>query len=140
MSSPLEKFYIKNLIEKGERGLPSIFRADSREISNPKKTADHFFKYFTNIGPNLASKIPEKELCDFSDTPPKLVNSIFLDDANEQESIEICSTCCSGIAVGYDNIDMTLIKESIDIIILTLICILNLSITSGMVPKQANIA
>ena len=49
------------LIEKGERGLPSIFRADSREISNPKKTADHFRKYFTNIGPNLASKIPVSE-------------------------------------------------------------------------------
>ena len=31
--------------------------------------------------------------------------------------IEICGTCCSGTAVGYDNISMNLIKESIDIII-----------------------
>ena len=46
-----------------------------------------------------------------------IVNSIFLDAANEQEIIEICGNCCSGPAVGYDNISMNLIKESIDIII-----------------------
>ena len=69
-----------------------------------------------------------------------IVNSIFLDAANEQEIIEICGTCCSGTAVGYDNISMNLIKESIDIIISPLTCIINLSITSGIVPKQLKIA
>ena len=34
--------------------------------------------------------------------PPKLVNSIFLDAANEQEIIELCSTYRSGTAVGYE--------------------------------------
>ena len=140
MSRPLEKLYMKYLIEKGEGGLPSILKADSREISNPKKTADHFCKYFTNIGPNLVSKIPVSEKSHNSFSPPKLVNSIFLHDANEQESIEICSTCCSGIAVGYDNIAMNLIEESVDMIMLPLTCKINLSITSGTVPKQVNIA
>ena len=92
MSRPLEKLYMKYLIEKGEGGLPSILKADSREISNPKKTADHFCKYFTNIGPNLASKIPVSEKSHNSFLPPKLVNSILLDAVNEQEIIEICST------------------------------------------------
>ena len=77
---------------KGKRGLPSIFRADSREISNPKEIANFFCKYFTNIGPNLASKIPVSEKSHNSFLPPKLVNSIFLDAVNEQEIIEICST------------------------------------------------
>ena len=35
---------------------------------------------------------------------------------------------------------MNLIKESIDIIILPLTCIINLNITSGIVPKQLKIA
>ena len=52
----------------------------------------------------------------------------------------ICSTCRSGTAVGYDNISINLIKESIDIIISPLTCIINLSITSGIVPKQLKIA
>ena len=34
---------------KGKRGLPSIFRADSREIFIPKEIANLFCKYFTNI-------------------------------------------------------------------------------------------
>ena len=77
---------------KGKRGLPSIFRADSREISNAKEIANFFCKYFTNIGPNLASKIPVSEKSHNSFLPPKLVNSILLDAVNEQEIIEICST------------------------------------------------
>ena len=31
---------------KGKRGLPSIFRADSREISNPNEIADLFCKHW----------------------------------------------------------------------------------------------
>ena len=77
---------------KGKRGLPSIFRADSREISNAKEIATFFCKYFTNIGPNLASKIPVSKKAHNSFLPPKLVNSILLDAVNEQEIIEICST------------------------------------------------
>ena len=100
--------------KKWKRGLPSIFSADSREISNPKEKANLFCKYFTNIGPSLASKIPVSEKSHNSFLPPKLVNSIFLDAVNEQEIIEICSTCRSGTAVGYDNISMNLFKEPID--------------------------
>ena len=54
--------------------------------------ANFFCKYFTNIGPNLASKIPVSEKSHKSFLPPRLVNSIFLDAVNEQEIIEICST------------------------------------------------
>ena len=39
-------------------GLPSVFTANSHEISDPKEIAYLFCKYFTNIGPNLASKTP----------------------------------------------------------------------------------
>ena len=34
--------------------LPSTFKIDNREISNPKEIANRFCEYFTNIGPNLA--------------------------------------------------------------------------------------
>ena len=86
------------------------------------------------------SKIPVSEKSHSSFLPPKQVNSIFLDAVNEQEIIEICTTCRSGTAVGYDDISMDLIKESIDTIISPLTCIINLSITSGIVLKQLKIA
>ena len=35
-----------------------VFITESEEISDPQKIADYFCKYFSNIGPTLASKIP----------------------------------------------------------------------------------
>ena len=46
----------------------------------------------------------------------------------------------SGTAVGNDNISMNLIKETINLVISPLASIINLSITSGIVPKQLKIA
>ena len=68
--------------------------------------------------------------------PLKLANSLFLETANEQEIVEICNNCRSGTAVGYDNISMNLIKETINLAISPLTSIINLSITSAIVPKQ----
>ena len=105
---------LNETLNRNKRGLPSIFGGDSQEISCPKEMAKLFYKYFTNIGPNLASKIPVSEKSHNSFLPLKLVNSIFLDAVNEQEIIEICSTCRSGTAVGHDNISVNLIKKTID--------------------------
>ena len=126
--------------DRGKRGLPSIFRTDSQEISDPIEIANQFCKYFTNIGPSLASKIPVSEKSHNSLLSPKLVNSSFLETANEQEIVEICNSCRSGTAVGNDNISMNLIKETVNLVISPLVSIINLSITSGIVPKQLKIA
>ena len=56
---------------------PSVFRVDSREISDPKEIANLFCKYFSNIGRNLASKIPASEKSLRSFLLPKLVNGIL---------------------------------------------------------------
>ena len=72
---------------KGKRGLPSVFRADSHDVSDPKEVANLFCKYFTNIGPNLASKIPASEKSHGFLLPSKLLNSIFLEVASEEESM-----------------------------------------------------
>ena len=121
---------------KGKSALPSAFKADSHEIADPKEIAN----LFCNIGPNLASKIPASEKSHSSFLPPKLVNSIFLEVASEEEIIEICGTCRSGSAVGHDNLSMNLIKDSIDKIIFPITSIFNLSVTSGIVPNQLKIA
>ena len=56
--------------DRGKRGLPSMFRTDSQEISDPIEIANQFCKYFTNIGPSLASKIPVSEKSRNSFYPP----------------------------------------------------------------------
>ena len=64
---------------------------DSHDISDPKEIANLFCKYFTNVGPNLASNIPASEKSHSSFLPPKLLNSIFLEVRSEEEIIEICA-------------------------------------------------
>ena len=101
-----EKLKLKILNRNREkRSLPSIFRAILKKFPIQRS------KYFCNIGPNLASKT-EKSHNSF--LPIKLINSIYLDAANEKEiaEIHVCSSCRSGAAVGNDNISMNLIKES----------------------------
>ena len=56
---------------------PYLGWVDSREISDPKEIANLFCKYFSNIGRNLASKIPGSEKSHRSFLLPKLVNTIL---------------------------------------------------------------
>ena len=90
-----------------KRSLPSIRRAILKKFLIQRGT------YFSKIGPNLVSKIPVSQKSHNSFLPRTLVNSIFLDAANEQEIIEMhsSSTCRAGTAVGKGNISMNLIKE-----------------------------
>ena len=65
---------------------------------------------------------------------------IFLEDVNQQEILEICTIFRSGKATGYDNISMSSIKDTIDLISSPLIHSISLSIRSGIVPHQLKIA
>lgn len=68
------------------------------------------------------------------------MNSLFFEDFSEQEVINLCSSLHSGTATGFDNVSMSLIKETITLIGSPLTHILNLSITSVMVPMELKIA
>ena len=54
---------LNEVINKKKRvsKLSSTFIFDNQEISCPFTIANHFCDYFTNIGPNLAKKIPEQQ-------------------------------------------------------------------------------
>ena len=56
------------------------------------------------------------------------MNSIFLEDVNQQEVVEICNTFRSGTATGYDTISMSSIKDAIDLISSPLMHLINLDI------------
>ena len=48
---------------------------------------------------NNVGKIPASEMSHSSFLPPKLLNSMFLEVASEEEILEKCGTCHSGTAV-----------------------------------------
>ena len=120
--------------------LPSIFKSNEEEICNPTHIASRFCEYFTNIGPNLAKSIPASDKSHRSFLNGGFINSFFLQLASEQEVNEIYSSFQSGTAPGYDSISMNVVKECFNLIWAPLMYIINLSLNSGVVPKEIKIA
>ena len=110
--------------------MPSSFESEGKTITDPMEIADKFCKYFTNIGPNLASAIRDVNSSFTSflgnvNHPP-----ITLKPTNPCELESICSMFASGKAPGYDNINisMRVIKHSFHLISAPLANIINLSL------------
>ena len=103
------------------------------------EVANRFCSYFSSIGPNLAKKI-QPPPCSHKDfLSGSFGESIFFSPTTEDEIITIAQSFASGKAAGYDNIPMSIIKESIEIISGPLAHIMNLSIAHGVVPDQMKI-
>ena len=51
---------INEVIDKSKRksSLPNTFNHGNKTLSDPLEIANQFCEYFTNVGPNLAKKIP----------------------------------------------------------------------------------
>ena len=69
-----------------------------------------------------------------------MVNSLYFNLVTDIEIKEIINNLRSGISSGYDKIDMWLVKDSNEFITRPLVHIMNLSISSGIVPDQLKIA
>ena len=105
------------------------------------EVADRFCKYFTNIGPNLASAIPTVNTSFRSFLDNNNNNTpITLKPTNSNELGNICSKFNSGKAAGYDNIPLHVVKHSFHLISASLVDIINLSLLKGIFPDKLKIA
>ena len=120
--------------------MPSFFKSNEEEIFNPIHIANRLCEYFTNIGPDLAKSIAASDKSHRSFLDGSFINSFFLQSASEQEVTEICSSFRSGTAPGYDCISMNVVQGSINLICAPLTYIINLSLNSGVVPREKKIA
>ena len=117
----------------------STFKIDGKDISDPLTIANKFCEYFSNIGPSLAKGITStsSHRAFLSGT---FVESIFLAPATKNEILTITNSFLSGKASGHDNLPMSVIKRSIDIISEPLTSIVNMSLAHGIVPDKMKIA
>ena len=102
--------------------------------------ANGFCDYFTNPDPSLAEKISTSNKPFSSFLKRDTLNSVFFPSTYQQEVLEICASLRSGSAAGFDNIHIDVVKQNIDVISKPLTPIINLSLSSGIVPKQLKIA
>ena len=102
--------------------------------------ADRFCEYFTNIVPNLSNSIDISSRCFNSYLTGNMVNSLYFNLVTDIAIKEIINNLRSGISPGYHMTPMWLVKDSNEFIIRPLVHIMNLSISSGIVPDQLKIA
>ena len=126
--------------KKRTNKLTSTFVSNDKEISSPNEVANHFCKYFTNIGINLAKDISNSTVSHRSYLSGNYVNSMSLELTTEEEIVEIINSLRSGTAAGYDNIPISALKNSVSLISEPIAHIINLSISSGIVPDLMKIA
>ena len=99
--------------KSSKQNLPIVFKSGNQELSDPAQIVEQFCRYFTNIGPSLGNNLPisEKSYCSF--LSGNFVNSLIFEEISQQEVINLCSSLHSGTATGFDNVPISLIKETI---------------------------
>ena len=118
---------------------PKWLVVNDLEFFNKKTIAENFNKFFSEIGPKLASKIPHS-LISFEhflhgDYPSLEEKPITDDELNE--ALQTLKTKKSS---GYDEISSDVIKHISPSVFELMRYIFNLSIQKGIFPDQLNIA
>ena len=125
---------------KSKTKLPSRFRHNNSEITDPTQIANNFCSYFSSIGQCLAEQIPVSSVSPKSFLRGNYIESIFLNPATNEEICEISKTFQSGKAPGHDGVQMTTVKQFISFISEPLTHVINLSLSTGIVPANMKIA
>ena len=108
-------------------------------LTDPTEVANSFNKFFSEIGPNLADKLPNPDY-----PPESYVKSINADfhfrTITESEVLKLLTTLKTSKATGHDRFPAKLLKDSADIIAKILTHIFNKSLLSGKFPDDLKIS
>ena len=110
------------------------------DINDPNLYANSFNSFFTNIGPELASKIncPNANFTDY--LSERNQESLFFNPTDPSEIINITRSLNSSKSYGCNRINMSLLKEIIDPFAMPLTHIFNHSLSKGVFPDLFKIA
>ena len=132
---------INQVLNKNKpRNNPDNLKLDNKEITNPAGIAQAFNSYFTNIGPELASKIScdNKHFTEYLSEPNQYTMCFIPTD--QHEILKIVKTLKSKKLTGHDGISTKLLKQIIRNITSPLEHIFNLSLSNGCCPDLLKLA
>ena len=119
----------------------NCIKTGTDEITDPAEMAHTFNSFFTNIGPDLASKVNNCNNSHFSQyLPESKQNAMFFISTHEHENLTIVKGLKAKKSSGYDGISTKLLKQIIPNIVLPLEHIFNLSLSTGCCPDLLKIA
>ena len=131
---------LKEVINKRKSGiLPQKFCIGGSMTSDPVVIANTFNKYFTNIGSDLAKKIPITNTNPLSYLNNSNSYSMYIEPVEKEEVVRIISKLRNA-SPGYDAIRSDVIKETYKYYLTPLVHVLNLSLTQGFFPDCMKVA
>ncbi len=120
--------------------LPNYFKHNNVIISDNKTIANKFNLFFANIGYEISQNVPQtnQHFSSYLGYPNQ--HSMFLDPVDRLDIIDIVSKMKAKPSIDNNNISSKLMKESISYTSEPLCHILNLSLSTGIVPDSMKIA
>ena len=133
---------LKNVINKSiKRKSPNgNFEHNGVSINDPDLICKTFNEFFTNIGHNLASKIPKVDVNPLHYIKGEYYNSMFVEPTTPEEICELIKKEKINKASGFDDISINVIKHVSQYICDPLTKIFNESFVKGIVTNQLKIA
>ena len=120
------------------RFLKSI-NVNGKSIKKKIRIAEEFNKYFTNVGPNLASKIQNTSKT-FEDFLFPVQKNMEYKDLTFEEFEKTFKPVKHNKAAGHDNINSNVITKVYDKISYSLFMIFHSSFNEGIFPEQLKVA
>ena len=120
--------------------MPRTFHDNNNEISDPYTIAEKFNEYFTNVGPNLAKKIPNTTTS-FKTYLNKINENIFfISPVTEEEVERELSKLNPNKSAGFEDLSIKIMRQLASHIKHPLTLIFNKSFTTGIITENLKIS
>jgi len=134
---------IKDIINrnKNNQTTPVLFNINNCNITNKQEIANEFNKFFINIGPQLASQIPEIQNKSFTTYLNNPFNeNLTFTPISADQIIKIITGLNNKTTSGFDRISTKLLKDIKIELSEPLKLIINQSLKAGIFPQKLKIA
>lgn len=126
---------------KRKSKFPAYFKDGNETVSGKIAIANHFNKYFTNIGPKLSNLISTPGNLNFHSYLKNRQNFNFQFKVVDNKVInEIIDSLAVKTSSGFDGISTKLVKSVKEVLIKPVTLIINQMITTGIFPDKLKIA
>jgi exonuclease III len=119
---------------------PEFFLHNDNHVTNPQNIANEFNNFYVNLGPQLAQNIPQNQANPEPINSINIPHSFFFTPVTPVEILQIVHNMKPKTSSGFDNISPKLTKQTILSIVDPLCHIMNLSLSTGIVPSKCKIA
>ena len=120
--------------------LPDYFIENNSILCDPPSIANGFDDFFVNIGPELASKIPDSSKHFLDYLGPSNDDSFIFSYVSQDTVLEYCKKIKPKSSQGHDGFSNILLKEIAPIILTPLTYLINMSLKTGYVHSSLKIA